>query len=107
MKDKPAPIDIAHSDSMTLQHVRKPYTSPHIVHELLLETRTVGSAPFGPSDPGMVDPPLPPKPGSPDSLGEGGGSIDPPLPPKPASSSSDSGGGGSMDPPLPPAPGKP
>jgi hypothetical protein len=103
VKDKPASTNMTPMGSVSQPCVRKPYTSPQIVHELLLETRTVGSAQQPvPIDPGVVDPPLPPKPGDTGVTGEGGGGIDPPLPPKPPSSSSGGGGGGSIDPPLPP-----
>lgn len=87
-----------------MAYKRKPYTSPRIEHELLLETRTQSNnaPPF--LDPSSVDPPLPSKPGLPDTTGDGGGSVDPPVPPKPPQSSSGGGDGGDTDPPLPPKP---
>jgi hypothetical protein len=94
--------------------LRKPYTRPAIVHELLLETHAqteMSKALI--NDPGAVDPELPPKPGARPQGSGNDGRVDPLLPPKPAPrlSGSDGGGGGGgggrSDPPLPPKPPKP
>jgi hypothetical protein len=87
--------------------VRKPYTQPGIIHELMLETQaTMGSIPMIPSDPESIDPPLAPKPSSGGGHNGGVESIDPPLAPQPARRGGSEGGGGSegIDPPLAPKP---
>ncbi len=91
-------ITTEQSDKQACGPVRKPYVKPMIVHELLLTTQALGSI-VDPSDPELINPPLPSKPGG--STQDGGADINPPLPPKPSGGSTQ---GGDTNPPLPPKP---